>query len=66
MESLKQQPYLLSARLAAAKLGIGQTTFYKLVKEGLIPAVRFSRRLVRYRLSDLEALIAYRLKGGEL
>lgn len=65
MKTLDNSPILLSAGSAAALLEIGHTTFYKLVKEGRLPAIRFSRRLVRYRQSDLEALITSRLSGGE-
>ena len=59
----EQQPTLVSARSVASRCGIGMTTLYKWVKQGDLPAVRFSKRLVRYRLSDLEALLQAKGKG---
>lgn len=64
MDDLNKSTILLSADSAATKLGIGLTTFYKLIKQGQIPSVRFSSRLVRYRLCDLEALITSLQRGG--
>lgn len=49
-------PELLSARDAAAFLGIGERTLWKLANAGEIPAVRFGigkRKSVRYRRGDL-------------
>lgn len=54
---------LLSAASITTRFGIGMTTLYKWVKQGDLPAVRFSKRLVRYRLSDLEALLQAKGKG---
>jgi len=40
------------------RLHIGRTKFYELVADGKIQLVRFGKRCVRVRQSDLEALIA--------
>jgi predicted DNA-binding transcriptional regulator AlpA len=55
---------LLSAGSVTARCEIGLTTLHKWVKEGHLPAIRFSKRLVRYRLSDLEAMLESNAKNG--
>ncbi len=55
---------LLSAETIVSRFEIGHTTLYKWVADGQLPAIRFSKRLVRYRLSDLEKLIAAN-QGGD-
>ena len=56
---------LLSAETIVSRFEIGHTTLYKWVADGQLPAIRFSKRLVRYRLSDLEKLIAANQDGGQ-
>ncbi len=47
------------------KCNVGATTVHKWVKQGLLTPIRFSKRLVRYRASEVEALIeAATQKGG--
>lgn len=48
---------LFSASTAQIALDIGPTTFYKLVKLGMLTPIRFSKRLVRYRACEVDALI---------
>jgi excisionase family DNA binding protein len=40
---------------AAAQLDVSKTTLRIMIKDGIIPAVRFSARVVRIRQSDLDA-----------
>lgn len=49
---------LLSVKDALASLNIGRTKFYALVADNKIPLVRFGKRCVRVRQSDLVHLIA--------
>ena len=49
---------------AASKLGVSKTTFRAMVRDGIIPAYRFSPRVVRIRLADLDAA-ARPVVGGE-
>ncbi len=55
---------LLSAETIVSRLEIGHTTLYKLVKAGQLPAIHFSKRLVRYRLNDVEKLLENLQQGG--
>jgi predicted DNA-binding transcriptional regulator AlpA len=43
---------------------VGATTVHKWVKQGLLTPIRFSKRLVRYRASEVEALIQSAIKKG--
>ena len=45
-------------------LAIGQTAYFKWLKDGRLKPVYFSRRLVRHRSSDINALIASHEKAG--
>ena len=57
---------LLSAKNAQHSLGIGPTTLNKFVRLKWLTPVRFSKRLVRYRASEVQALIdSFAKKGGE-
>lgn len=48
-------------------LKVGATTVHKFVQAGLLTPIHFSKRLVRYRASEVEALIeAAAKKGGVL
>ena len=56
---------LLDANEAQHHLGIGPTTLYKFVRLKWLTPVRFSKRLVRYRASEVQALIdSFATKGG--
>ena len=57
-------PNLLSAADVMTRFAIGRTTLHKWVTNGDLPAIRFSKRLVRYRLCDLENLITANKEGG--
>ncbi len=50
--------YLTDARNAKRLLGVGLTSIYKWQRSGALPAIKFGKRCTRYRLSDIEALIA--------
>lgn len=55
---------LVDASFARRGLDVGSTTFYKLVKLGYLKPIRFSKRLVRYRVSEIEALVDAIAKNG--
>jgi predicted DNA-binding transcriptional regulator AlpA len=56
---------LLTAKEAQHCLGIGPTTLNKFVRLKWLSSVRFSKRLVRYRASEIDALIEkFSKKGG--
>jgi len=55
---------LLHAKETQLRLGIGSTTLNKLVHLKWLTPVRFSKRLVRYRASEVEALIETAAKKG--
>ena len=55
---------LLTAKEAARLLSISPRTLWSLTQSGVIPCVRWGR-LVRYRYSTLEAVLAAREKGDE-
>jgi excisionase family DNA binding protein len=50
-------PLLVSAKATASMLGISARLLYSLTASGELPAVRI-RRMVRYRVADVEAFIA--------
>lgn len=45
-------------------LAIGQTTYFKWLKDGRLKPIYFSRRIVRHRASDINALIEAHSKNG--
>jgi predicted DNA-binding transcriptional regulator AlpA len=56
---------LHAAKVAQHRLGIGPTTLNKFVRLKWLSPVRFSKRLVRYRASEIDALIEkFSKKGG--
>ncbi len=55
---------LLSAKEAQYRLDIGPTTLNKFVRLKWLTPVRFSKRLVRYRSSEVDALIETFSKNG--
>ena len=50
-------PLLVTADEAALLLGLGRTTFFAIVRDGLIAPVRI-KGCVRYEVADLHRLIA--------
>ena len=48
-------PQYLTYEKAAEQLDVSKNTLRKMVKDGIIPAVRFSPRVVRIRQADLDA-----------
>jgi excisionase family DNA binding protein len=58
-----QADRLAPAREIAAMLGVSRSTVLRLVERGELVPVRLSARCTRYRVSDVEALVA-RLTGG--
>ncbi len=66
-QKITHREILLANNNVQELLGVGATTVHKLVKSGLLTPIRFSKRLVRYRASEVEALIeAAAKKGGVL
>jgi len=59
-----QPALLVDASCGKQMLDVGFTTFYKLVALGHITPIRFSKRLVRYRASQIETLIETTAKNG--
>jgi len=56
---------LLDAIETQHHLGIGPTTLNKFVRLKWLTPIRFSKRLVRYRASEVQALIdSFAKKGG--
>lgn len=55
---------LLSAKEAQHRLGIGPTTLNKFVRLKWLTPTRFSKRLVRYRASEVDTLIEKFSKNG--
>jgi hypothetical protein len=56
VETIEEQ--LLSRRAVADRWQPSTETVKRREKEGLIKAIRFNQRLLRYKLSDLEAFEA--------
>jgi len=55
---------LLTVRELADRFRITPTCVYRWLSDGLLPAVRFSRRCVRFRESDIQRLLD-QLKDGD-
>ncbi len=49
---------LLTSKEAMAYLRVSPSKFWRMKKAGILPAIRFGEKSHRYRLSDLDALIA--------
>jgi uncharacterized protein (UPF0254 family) len=56
---------LLSRRAVAARWQTSRETVKRREKEGLLKAIRFNERLLRYKLSDIEAFEAQAGGGNE-
>jgi len=52
------RPKMGTANDGAALLGVSVKTFRRYVQRGMIPARRLSRRMVRYDLGAVEALLS--------
>lgn len=49
---------LLSYSQAAQRLGVSRETIYRYQRDGKLHAIRLSSKIVRFRVSDLERLLA--------
>jgi len=58
LNQIQEEPRLLTRNEAAAILRVGVRTFDRYAAEGKVPKVSLSARSVRFRLSDIEALVA--------
>ena len=56
---------MLSRRAVADRWETSKETVKRREKEGLIKAIRFNQRLVRYKLSDVEAFEAAAAGGAK-
>jgi hypothetical protein len=56
-DETEETPALLTRRDVAVALRVCGKTIERLTKEGLLPAVYFSRRCVRYRPRDVRQLV---------
>lgn len=65
MDAYADSPTLASGKFIQEALDIGPTTLHKFVAAGKLTPIRFSRRLVRYRLSDMQVLIDAHAASGE-
>jgi excisionase family DNA binding protein len=61
----KEPERLMSIREAAAYVGTSTRTITRLVVAGDLKAYRFGQRLIRLRLSDLDALLVPVIDGGD-
>jgi len=50
---------LLSTREVAGRLGVSEYTVRRMARAGKLPKVRVGERLVRYRETDVQALIEH-------
>ncbi len=55
---------LVTSAAARHWLAIGQTTYFKWLKDGRLKPIYFSSRIVRHRSSDIVALIEAHAKNG--
>lgn len=56
---------LVTSRIIREKLGLGQSAFYALLRRGL-PRYQLNRRLIRYRLSEVQQWMADHRRGEVL
>lgn len=56
---------LISSNKVAEMLGVSRVTVWRLERAGDLKAVRLGKRLVRYRVSDVEALVRERLRNNQ-
>lgn len=60
-----QKPALLTKRQAAKVLNVSRTTLWRMVKMGMISTVEVIPGMDRIPLSDIEAILQRRKKGGQ-
>ncbi|MGD0138513.1 MAG: helix-turn-helix domain-containing protein [Tepidisphaeraceae bacterium] len=57
------QPLLVSAEDAARLLSISKRSLWRLVSQGRVHRVKFSKRLVRFRTDEISALVSSQREG---
>ncbi len=57
MGTIFQEDTLLSAEEIAERLNVSRSVVYRLASKGILPKVRVSSRLIRFRSSDVEAFL---------
>lgn len=65
MPNASNEPLLLTERQAARALGVSARTVWALADSGELAVVRLGRRLKRYDLQDIRALIEARKHRGK-
>ena len=61
-----QKPKLVGAREVAEILGCHRKTVYRYVRRGLVRAIHYSPRKVRFDLGEVEAFAASGLPSGKI
>jgi hypothetical protein len=51
--SIDEQDHFMSRRQVADRWGVSTETVKRRCRDGILPVVRFNRRLIRHRLSDV-------------
>ena len=51
------EPFGIGVPETATYLGVTQTTVYKLINDGTLPAYRLGGRIIRIKLEDIEKLL---------
>ena len=65
MTEMKLQAPYLRGKQAAAYLGLGLSTFYRRIQEGVIPAgIKQTRKCVVWRRVDLDVYVERCASGG--
>jgi excisionase family DNA binding protein len=54
-----QKPEFLTARQLADILQVSETTIHRLRRQGRIPAIVLTHRLIRFNLKDVKAALGY-------
>ena len=62
--SPENSPDYLTLDTAAFKLDVSKNTLRSMIRDGIIPAVRFSPRVIRIRRADLDAAARPVVGGG--
>ena len=66
MQSIQAEAEYVRARTLAARFDSGESTIWRMVKDGLLPqpTVRIGRRTTLWRWSDVEKFLAAKADGG--
>ena len=56
---------LVSSKIVRQKLGLGESAFHALLRRGL-PRYQLNRRLLRFRIGEIEAWLAEHRRGEVL